>query len=113
MKGLIIKPKWADLILNKEKTMEVRGNNTKIRGTIGVIMSGTKKVFGTVELIDSEELTREKFNRWKDKHKLDISYDELLEIYPRPYAWHLSEATKYDVPISYEHKQGCVVWVNL
>ena len=113
MKGLIIKPKWADLILNKEKTIEIRGNNTKIRGTIGIIKSGTKKIFGTVELIDSEELTREKFNLWKDKHKLDISYDELIETYPRPYAWHLSEATKYDAPISYKHKQGCVVWVNL
>jgi predicted transcriptional regulator len=24
MKGLIIKPKWADLILNEKKTIEVR-----------------------------------------------------------------------------------------
>lgn len=52
MKGLIIKPYWADLILNNEKTMELRGGRTKIRGTIGIIKSKTGQVYGEVDIID-------------------------------------------------------------
>ena len=50
MKGLIIKSKWADLILNRDKTIELRSSNTNIRGTIGIIKSGSKKVYGTVDI---------------------------------------------------------------
>lgn len=113
MKGLIIKPFWADLILDGEKNIEIRSSNTNIRGKIGIIKSGSKKVFGTVELIGSEELTEEKFNLWKDRHRLDISYAELIEIYPKPYAWHFANAERYNSPVNYNHKQGCVIWVNL
>ena len=113
MKGLIIKPKWADLILDGEKTIEVRGNNTKIRGAIGIIKSGSKKVFGTVDLFNCIPLDMEKFELWKDRHKLNITYGEVLKIYPQPYAWCLRKANKYNVPVVYEHKQGCVIWVNI
>jgi len=36
MNGLIIKPKWADLILSGKKTWEIRGS----------------QIFGTVDLVD-------------------------------------------------------------
>ncbi len=62
MKGLIIKPKWADLILSGDKTIEIRGSRTKIRGEIGIIKSGSKKVFGTVELMDCVELDEKLFD---------------------------------------------------
>jgi predicted transcriptional regulator len=113
MKGLIIKPKWAELILDGHKTIEVRGSYANIRGTIGIIKSGSKKVFGTVELTDCIELTKHNFDILQNKHKLDITYDELLKIYPKPYGWCLTKVTKYDSPIDYKHKQGCVIWVNL
>lgn len=51
MKGLIIKSKWADLILSGEKTWEIRGSQTHQRGRIGIIKSGTGKIFGSVELV--------------------------------------------------------------
>ena len=53
MKGLIIKPYWANKILGEEKTLEIRISNSNIRGTIGIVISGTSKVWGTVELVDS------------------------------------------------------------
>ena len=113
LKGLIIKPSWAELILSGEKTIEVRGSKTNIRGEIGIIESGSKKVFGTIELFHCAELTESNFELWGDRHKLDISYEELLKIYPKPYAWCLKEVKRYDDPVPYEHKRGCVVWVNL
>ncbi len=44
-KGLIIKEIWAKAILRGKKELEIRGSNTKIRGTIGIIASGTKKSY--------------------------------------------------------------------
>lgn len=114
MKGLIIKPKWADLILDGFKTVEVRGSNTKIRGKIGIIKSGSKQVYGTANLFDCIEMDELTFNSvYRKCHRLDISYDELLKIYPRPYAWCLKDVKKFDSPIPYEHKLGCVIWVNI
>lgn len=113
MKGLILKPHWADLILSGEKTIEIRGNNTKIRGTIGIIKSKSGSVFGTVDLYDSIFLTKELYEGLREIHKVGISYEELLKIYPKPYGWCFRNAFKYDKPLKYNHKRGCVIWVNL
>ncbi|MCP1133362.1 ASCH domain-containing protein [Paenibacillus polysaccharolyticus] len=50
--GLIIKPNWADMVLSGTKPWEIRGRRTNKRGTIGIIKSGSSKVFGTVNLVD-------------------------------------------------------------
>lgn len=113
MKGLIVKSKWADLILDGYKDIEIRGTNTKIRGTIGIIKSGTKRVYGTAELYDSVELDYKTFKELKERHKLNISFDELLKKYHNPHGWFLKNVNKYDNPIEYNHKQGCVIWVNI
>jgi len=113
MKGLIIKPKWANLILDGKKTIEVRGSKTNIRGTIGIIESGSKKVFGTANLLRCSEMTYSSFIECRDEHKLEITYTELLKIYPKPYMWWLVDIKRYDIPVAYEHKQGCVIWVNI
>lgn len=111
MKGLIIKEYWAKLILDGLKSMELRGSKTKIRGTISIIISGTGMVFGTVDLIDCIELTDTDFyNRinehcWKDGRE-KISYKKV-------YGWKLDNPKKFEKPIPYTHKQGCVIWVNL
>lgn len=113
MKGLIIKPHWADLVLSGKKTIEIRGSNTKIRGTIGVIKSKSGSVFGTVDLYDSIFLTKELYEGLREIHKVGISYEELLKIYPSPYGWCFRNAFKYNKPLKYNHKKGCVIWVNL
>jgi hypothetical protein len=41
MKGLIVKSPWIELILEGKKTWEIRGSNTKIRGPIALIKSGS------------------------------------------------------------------------
>jgi predicted transcriptional regulator len=113
MKGLIIKPNWADYILDGYKDLEIRGSNTKIRGDIGIIQSGSKMVYGTANLKDTIKLNKQLFDELQNRHLLSIQWEELLKIYKTPYAWYLSNAKRYKTPISYEHKQGCVIWVNL
>jgi hypothetical protein len=52
MKGLIIKSPWIDKILAGEKTWEIRGSNTKIRGKISLIKSGSGMILGKADLVD-------------------------------------------------------------
>ena len=68
MKGLIIKEKWLNKIFNQEKTWEIRGNNTTIRGKIYLIQSGTKHIYGECELIDCIKLTLQNYQTNTDKH---------------------------------------------
>lgn len=111
MKGLIVKSPWIDKILSGEKPWEIRGNNTKIRGRIALIKSGTGKIYGTVELIDSSRLSYNDFFKNKDRHKIDDT--GAYFIYNTPHAWVLSNAIRLDNPIPYNHPQGAVIWVNL
>ena len=111
MKCLIIKPYWADLILKGEKTLELRGSNTKIRGRIGIIKSKTGKVFGEVDLVDCIKLTDEDFYTLVDKHKVTCSREDIS--YKNIYAWVIENPVIYKEPKDYVHKQGCVIWVNI
>lgn len=111
MKGLIIKPIWADLILDSSKTLEIRGSNTNIRGTIGIIKSGSKKVYGTVDLVGCIKLNEESYYKMIDKHKIGLKFEDIP--YKNMYGWILTNPVKYEKPIAYEHKQGCVIWVNI
>ena len=114
MKGLILKPHWADLILSGEKTVEIRGSATSVRGKIGIIKSKSKAVFGTTNLYDCMSIGKEEFEGLlKHYHKIDMTYEELLTIYTRPHAWFLKDTVRYETPVPYNHKQGCVIWVNL
>lgn len=114
MKGLIIKEKWANLILSGEKTVEVRSSDTKIRGDIYIIISGTKQAWGTAELVDTCKLDKDLFERTlKDKHKIEMTYEELLKIYKNPHGWIFKNVKKFETPIPYNHKKGCVIWVNI
>lgn len=110
LRGLIIKSPWIEKILADEKVWEIRGTNTNIRETIGLIKSGTGKVFGTVELVDSFSLNRDMFEDNKDKHCVE---DFSIIEYTNPHVWVLGNVKVYNEPISYKHKNGCVTWVNI
>lgn len=77
MKGLIIKSPWSKLILDGKKTMELRGSNTKIRGTIGIIESSSGHVLGTVDLVDVKRLDDLDFLYTVDKHKVMCNREDI------------------------------------
>ncbi|WP_281975144.1 hypothetical protein [Halobacillus litoralis] len=41
MNGLLVQAPWIDLLLAGSKIWEIRGSNTKKRGRIGLIKSGS------------------------------------------------------------------------
>lgn len=109
MDGLVIKPKWADMILSGVKTWEIRGSKTHKRGTIGIIKSGSGLVYGTVELMSCVPLTMYNWEINKDKHH--VSYADID--YKTPYAWVMGNPIIYPEPVPYKHPQGAVIWVRL
>ena len=114
MKGLILLKGPGTSILNGEKIVEIRSCRTHKRERIGIIICGTKKVWGTVEIYDCVELTKELYEGlWKDKHKSSKIYEEILQTYPKPYAWLLKDAKTFKEAISYKHKNGCITWLNI
>lgn len=112
MDGLIIKEKWLNLILNKEKIYEIRGCQTKkINEKIYLLESGTQKIKGTCIITNVYKITEDFWEKEKINHKVNISYNELIKIYPHPYAWELS----YVEPLPekfYQHPKGAVIWVK-
>lgn len=110
MNGLIIKPYWLDKIFNEDKIWEIRGNNTKIRGTIYLIASGTKTIVGKCELIDSIYLDEKEYILNIDKHKINI--EKIKYPYKKTYAWVLKNPVLFEKPIKYNHPQGAVIWIK-
>lgn len=110
MKALIIKKPWIDYILDGSKTWEIRGSNTKIRGQIELIQSGSGLVVGFCEIIDSKELSPLDYQQNKELHKIDNV--ETLP-YRKTYAWIIANAERYETPKKYKHPKGAIIWVNL
>lgn len=110
MKGLIIKEPYIDQILAGVKKWEIRGSNTSIRGKICLIKSGTKKIYGEVNLVDSFEINLEKYNEYH-KAMYGSAIDKLP--YKKTYAWVVENPCLYKDPVSYKHPNGAVIWVNL
>ena len=50
-RGLIVRQPWASMIVTGEKSWEIRGANTQIRGVIGIIAAKTGLVIGIAHLM--------------------------------------------------------------
>ena len=90
MKCLIVRPPFAEYIVNGIKTIEYRSRKTHIRGRIGIIESGTSTIIGDVELFGCN-------------YNPDISLWE----------WKIEGARKYVNPIPIIRKKGTVVWQDV
>ena len=110
MKALIIKQPWIDYILDGRKVWEIRGSNTKIRGKIALIQSGSGLIIGECELMDSIPLDERTYKQGKEFHR--IPNTETLP-YKKTYAWVIANAIRYDSPKPYKHPNGAIIWVNL
>lgn len=112
MKGLIIKSPYIDSILEGKKVWELRGSNTKIRGRIALIKSGTKTIVGYADLVSSAGPCSLSLLEMSEQHHL-VNPQQAFDMYKKVYAWHLTNVEKLDKPIPYKHPQGAIIWVNL
>lgn len=113
MDGLLIKEKWLDLILKGKKTWEMRSRRTNKSGRIGLIQSGSGKVFGEAELVECKgPLSTAELKKNSRKHR--VSKESVgARGYKYKFAWVLKNVKKYKTPKKYRHKQGAVIWVKL
>src|SRR5687767_184742 len=111
--ALIVKSPWIDLILNGEKTWELRGARTKVRGEIGLIKSGSGLVLGTCKITDClGPFTVEQLAANMDRHR--VPPERLNAIaYEHTYAWVIADAVPFPEPKPYRHPTGAVIWVRL
>ncbi len=92
---------------------KIRNFNTlKIKEKIFLIMSGSKKIYGECVIKESIKVDKEVLLKNLDKHQ--ISKNAIFSLsYKNPHAWVLSDVKKFSSPIPYNHKKGCVIWVNV
>jgi hypothetical protein len=112
MNILILKEEFGSLILSGKKTWELRGQNTKKRERISIAYSGTGKKYGEVDIIDAMPLTKELFEKNRNKHCSKGSWENLIERYKTPYAWVMKNQGFYKNPKKYFHPNGAIIWVR-
>lgn len=114
-RALIIKPIWLNQILEdeaKRKTWEMRSAATNIRGTIGLIESGTGFIVGQADITGSlGPLTADEYDSWFYKHRIPPDLTNIKAKYL--HAWRMENAKRYKKPVKYKHPSGAVIWVTL
>ena len=110
-RALIVKKKWLDMILSGEKVWEIRGQDTSIRGKIGLIESGSGLIVGECRLMRSFNNVNENDKRLKWLHGID-NWEETVR-YKKPHIWLLTGPVRYEKPIPYNHPRGAVIWVKI
>ena len=112
MRGLLIKTPWIDAILEGRKTWEIRGSNTRVRGTIALIRSGSGHIVGTCELWDVKgPLTLDEMRKNVRKHRIPLADLARGLSYAKTYAWVIRNAKVLKKPIPYKHPRGAIIWV--
>lgn len=113
MRALLIKEPFVSQILDGPKVWEIRGSRTHVRGTIGLVASGSGTVVGVCELDECHgPLTAREFKG--NARKVGIRPEEAqLGYYAKTYAWEVSGARRFRKPIPYVHRPGAVIWVTL
>ncbi len=115
MKALISKSPHIENILSGKKTWEIRGCNTKTRGEIALIQSGTGTVVGKCNIVKVlGPITLQDLQKNSDKHCVSqADIERVLGKYKKIYAWVLNDPIKLPTPIKYQHPKGAIIWVDL
>ena len=101
------------MILDGQKTWEIRGARTSVRGQIGLIASRSGTVIGVCDLVDCiGPLTAEQFRKNGKKAGMRPS-EATLGYYRQTYAWVLEKPRLLKQPVPYQHPSGAVIWVRL
>ena len=113
MDGLIIKKQWLDLILSGEKTLEIRGHDTKkLNEPIYLLESGSYRVKAECVIESTYPISCSDWSEERENHCVDIPYSELKKRYKTPYAWVLSNVKPIEDIWHYDHPKGAVIWVK-
>jgi hypothetical protein len=113
LRALLIRHPHIDKILDGQKTWEIRGSRTNIQGRIALVASGSGKVIGVCNLVESiGPLTASSFRKNAAKAGMRPS-EANLGGYRQTYAWVLANPKRLKKPVAYKHPSGAIIWVNL
>jgi hypothetical protein len=115
VKALIIREPYISQILNGEKTWEMRTTGCNVRGTVGLIRKGSGQVVGIADLVDCKApiTTRAEYaNTERFRRVPACAQDKAFEGNWRT-PWVMANPKRLAKPVSYKHKSGAVIWVNL
>jgi hypothetical protein len=111
---LVVAELWASMLVDGDKTWELRTTSTKVRGPVGIAAKGTGTIIGKVDLVDVHgPFTPEEIGQYRQLHQVP---DNDTATYSGPkglYAWEMTGAARLDTPVPYRHPQGAVIWVRL
>jgi hypothetical protein len=111
---LVVAEPWASLLVDGDKTWELRTTSTKARGPIGIAAKGTGTIVGAVELVDVHgPYSRAEIAPYEDLHRVPASATSTYSGPRGLYGWEVTGAHRFDPPVPYHHPQGAVIWVRL
>jgi hypothetical protein len=113
LRALVIHRPWIDMILDGQKTWEIRGSRTSIRETIALAASGDKTVIGVCDLVDCIGPLTQNGYRKNAKKAGKRPSEATLGHYRQTYAWVMAKPRILEQPVPYEHSPGAVIWVRL
>ena len=109
-RALLVRAPWCDLIVDKVKTLEVRGSSTSQVGRrIGIawrgMLLGEATVTGVARIDTVQQLNDLRPQTGlPDLHQLP---------YAKTFTWTMDTAVRYPNPIPYVHPRGAQIWVVL
>ena len=116
-KALPIRKRWVDLILERRKTWEIRGSGVSFRGRIALIESGHKPpiMVGFADLVDCFPVPASVLASPAVVccHQIPAAtaIDACARYRGNQHAWVLTNATRFAVPVPYDHPSGAVKWI--
>jgi hypothetical protein len=111
---LVVAEPWATLLVDGEKTWELRTTSTKIRGLIGVAAKSSGTIIGAVDLVDVHgPFTSTEIAPYEHFHRVPASSTSTYSGPKGLYGWEVTSAVRFDPPIPYGHPQGAIIWVLL
>jgi hypothetical protein len=111
---LVVAEPWASLLVDGDKTWELRTTSTKVRGPIGIAAKGTGTIIGTVELVDVDgPFTSDEIAPYERLHRVPASSTSTYSGPKGLHAWEVTGAMRFETPVPYRHPQGAVIWVRL
>lgn len=111
---LVVAEPWASLLVDGDKTWELRTRSTKVRGPIGIAAKGTGTIIGAVTLVNAHgPFTRDEIAPYQHLHCVPASSTSTYSGPKGLYAWEMTGAVRFETPVAYRHPQGAVIWVRL
>ena len=110
MEGLIVKQPFADLIINGQKSWELRSKSApegKINKEILLLSKG--EALGKIKITKCFKTTKEEIIKNTKKHQSEI--DKNSDLYYN-HVWKIKVMKKFSSPKPYEHPMGARVWVK-